>query len=402
MKPRYYLVDHRILFLVGYLYYFFSPYFVGTMNAFQGYIGIELFQGFFHMIPEDKLRAYIWITLSWLAAFYLGHLLFKLIKPYKRSLQLFPSDFTAEGINYLAWILLPVLILFAWLSRSAFTAAYTLNGTDAKGKLATILVLFNFLLIYQLISKQKVSKLLFGETILAALLLILTGGRLYTFQTLIILLIYKTSFAPKKWKGYHILGMAVMGFLLATATGIKRTGGTFSLDKAAYSFMSEPVFTWLSTSTFLIGNKIPWLNPPLNFLTSFFNMVPNSILPLKQFIVSTHDGYSFQTPLGAESVWSSIIINFGIIGSFFFMMITGFVLNMLRHLSESSHFWACYYIMVCGMLPFQFFRDGFYIVNKQLFFNFMLLPLLILFVLKCIRLAQQKYNSLTLPKPEPK
>jgi hypothetical protein len=399
MKKRYYLIDHRILFLVGYLFYFFTPYIVGKANAFEGYLGIELYQGFFRMIPEAKLNSYVWITLSWLVAFFAGHFCFKLLKPYKKTLQLFPADFTAKGINYLAWLLLPILLLFAFLSRSAFSAAYTLEGTDAKGKLASILVIFNFLLLYQLISKQKTSYLLFAETLIAGGLMILTGGRLYTFQTIIILLMYKTSFAPKTWKVYHILGIACFGFLLGTATGMRRIGASFTLDKATYSFFSEPVFTWISTSTFLIGNDIPWFNIPLNFLTSFFNMVPNSILPLKSLIVSTHEGYSFQTPLGAESVWSSIIINFGIIGSFLFMWITGFILNLLRHLSEDSHFWAVYYIMVCGMLPFQFFRDGFYIVNKQLFFNFLFLPLLMLFVLRCIQYAQARTGNRII-KPE--
>jgi hypothetical protein len=70
MKKRYYLIDHRVLFLVGYLFYFFTPYIVGKSNAFQGYLGIELFQGFFRMIPEGKLNSYIWITLSWLLAFF--------------------------------------------------------------------------------------------------------------------------------------------------------------------------------------------------------------------------------------------------------------------------------------------------------------------------------------------
>jgi hypothetical protein len=316
-----------------------------------------------------------------------------LLKPYKKSLRLFPADFASRGIDYLAWLLLPVLILFAYLSRSAFTTAYTLEATDVKGKLATILVIFNFLLLYQLTGKRKISYLLLAETLIAGGLMILAGGRLYTFQTIIILLIYKTSFAPRKWKIHHIIVIACCAFLLGTMTGMRRIGASFTLDKAAYSFFSEPIFTWISTSTFLTGNHIPWLNVPLNFLTSFFNLVPNSILPLKQFVVSTHQGYSFQTPLGAESVWSSIIINFGIIGSFLFMWITGFVLNLLRHLSEDSHFWAVYYIMVCAMLPFQFFRDGFYIVNKQLFFNFLLLPLLMLLILRCIRYAQPRMEN---------
>ena len=106
-------------------------------------------------------------------------------------------------------------------------------------------------------------------------------------------------------------------------------------------------------------------------------------------MVSTQGmGYVYQNPLGADSVWSTFVINFGSVGSFFFIFCTGFMLNFLRHLSENNRFWAAYYILVCGMLPFQFFRDGFYIINKQLFFNFLLLPALILIVLKFVQYGQ--------------
>ncbi|MBI3883103.1 MAG: hypothetical protein HY305_02520 [Sphingobacteriales bacterium] len=105
-------------------------------------------------------------------------------------------------------------------------------------------------------------------------------------------------------------------------------------------------------------------------------------------------GYFYLSPLGADSIWSTYVINFGAIGACIFMFITGFLLNFLRSLSESSRFWAAYYILICSTLPFQFFRDGFYIINKQLFFNFLLFPIFILFVLRLIRYANRKGKAL--------
>jgi hypothetical protein len=120
-------------------------------------------------------------------------------------------------------------------------------------------------------------------------------------------------------------------------------------------------------------------------------MVPNTIISLKPFVVSTQQmGYVSQSPLGADSVWSTYVINFGAVGSFFFIFMTGFLLNFLRHMAERGRFWAVYYILVCGMLPFQFFRDGFYLINKQLFFNFLLFPALILLVMKTVLYLQQR------------
>jgi len=123
-------------------------------------------------------------------------------------------------------------------------------------------------------------------------------------------------------------------------------------------------------------------------------MVPNTLFSLKSFIVSAQGmGYSYKNPLGADSVWSTVVINFGSAGSFLFIFLTGFFLNFLRHLSENNRFWAVYYILVCSILPFQFFRDGFYIINKQLFFNFLILPAIVLVALKFIQYGQYLFKS---------
>jgi hypothetical protein len=388
---RYYLVDHKILFLFGYLFYFLSPYIIGVTNAFEGYPGIELSQGFFQQIPSSKLLSYCLITLSWLPAFYLGHFTFKLIKPYKRSLELFPATFTSLNISYVAVGLFIVLLLFAYLSRGSLFTAYQTYDVASRGKMSTLMVVYNFFLIYQLVSQQKVSFILITGTLITAALLLSMGGRMYVIQTFIVFLIYKTSFAANRWKLRQIVLFALVGFFSATLVGVWRQGGGFNFSKAAYSLMTEPVFTWFSTSTFLIWNDhIPLFNMPMNFITSFLNLIPNTFFNARQYVVSVPAmGYFYENPLGADSIWTTLVMNFGSAGSFIFMFITGFMLNFLRHLSESSRFWAVYYIMVCGMLPFQFFRDGFFIINKQLFFNFLLVPALALMALKIIQQVWQ-------------
>lgn len=391
---KYYRIDHRILFLSGYVFYLFTPYLVGVSNIFQGFPGMDLYQGFFKMIPNEKLVSYMQITLSWLPAFFLGHFCYKLCKPYKRKLQFFPATATSYAISYVALFLLVVLIVFAFIGRNSLFGGYQSYDFAARGKISSLLVIFNFFLLYQLLTAQKASYLLIIGTILTVFLLLTMGGRMYVMQTLIIYLVYKTSFAARRWKAYQIAGAALAGFLLLSFVGIWRMGAGFSFDWASYSLLAEPVFTWFSTSTFLSSNDIPLINFPSNFLTSFFNLIPNSIVSLRPYVVSTGQmGYITQNPLGAESVWSNFVINFGSVGSFFFIFLTGFMLNFLRHLSESSRFWAVYYILVCGMLPFQFFRDGFFLINKQLFFNFLFLPALILIILKTIIFLQNAYGG---------
>jgi hypothetical protein len=391
---RYYLIDHRILFFFGYVFYLFIPYLVGVTNAFSGYPGMELYQGFFRLIPKGKLLQYMLVTLSWLPAFYLGHLSFKLFVRHKRSLQLFPANPTTRAVSYVGLLLLLVLVVFAYLGRASLLGGYGSYDVAARGKMSTLLVIFNFFLLYQLLSAQKPSFFLVTGTMLTAMLLLSMGGRMYVMQTFLIYLIYKTSFAARRWQLSRIALVLLAGFLVGSFMGLWRMNTSFKWDRAAYSLLAEPVFTWFSTSTYLISNDIPVVSIPWNFLTSFLNLIPNTIISLKPYLVSTGSMVkNYQNPLGADSVWSTVVINFGSAGSFLFIFITGFMLNLLRHFSERSRFWAVYYICVCGMLPFQFFRDGFYIIHKQLYFNFLLFPAIILFVLKTMLLLQANYKA---------
>ena len=391
---RFYLIDHKHLFLFGYIFYLFTPYFVGANNLFEGFPGMELYHRYFHLIPADQLGLYMLITLSWGLAFLLGHCCFKLLVPYKRTLEPFSPTATSYAVSYVGIVLCVVFLAFVYLARNSIFGGYGSYDISARGKMSTLLVIFNFFLLYQLVSRQRTSIWLIAGTIVTALVLLSMGGRLYVMQTFIVLLIFKTSFSIRKWNGSKILGFSLAAFLIASAFGIWRMGSTLGFDKAAYLLFAEPSFTWFSTSTYLASNEIQLISMPWNYLTSFFNLVPNTIVSLEPYVISTYSMVKdYQSPLGADSVWSNIVINFGSVGSFFFVFFTGFMLNWLRHLSENSRFWAVYYIMVCGMLPFQFFRDGFYIVHKQLFFNFLILPAIILIILKMIIYLQSSLGK---------
>jgi len=51
-----------------------------------------------------------------------------------------------------------------------------------------------------------------------------------------------------------------------------------------------------------------------------------------------------------------------------------------------------YYIGVVSILPFQFFRDNFAIINKQIFWNMLIVPFVILTVLLFL-LKVSKFNT---------
>lgn len=393
LRRHYYAIDHRALFLFGFIFYLITPLVVGRADFLQGLPGIALYQKAFDAIPKERITQYTWICLSWLPAFYLGHALFSFIRPYKLSLITHPPSTVSVATQYVGWILLAVLVLFAYLARTSLFGGYASYDVAARGKLSSLLVAFNFFIAYQLVSRQRVSLTLAAGCALTALLLLSMGGRMYVFQTFIVILVFKTSFAKRRWSVWTIGAFAFVALIIAAAAGIWRMGYALDLRKATYSFLAEPVFTWFSTSTFLGNNNIPLIQFPANFLTSFINLVPNSIVNLQRFVITTKQmGFVYENPLGAESAWTTFIINFGVIGSWMFVFATGFVLHALRALSENSRMGAVYYILVCSLMPFQFFRDGFYILNKQLVFNFFLLPGMVLFMLHAWAFTERKLH----------
>jgi hypothetical protein len=390
--PNRYLIDHRVLFIFGYFFYLFTPYIVGTGKMFEGYPGVGLFQSLFQLLPPEKLRLYMIITLAWLPAFFLGHFTFQLFVPGQVRLQKYAATPVSLSIPYVASLLFMALVVFIYLARNSILGNYSNYDVGARGKMSTLLVIFNFFMVYLLLSIRGRPAMMIAGALITAMILLAMGGRMYVFQTFIVILIYKTSFSHRKWTFLQILSFAGIGLLTGSAFGLWRMGSSLNIDSAAYSFFAEPTFTWFSTTSFLINNDISLLNWPANFLSSFLNLVPNTIISLKPYLVSLESMASgYKNPLGADSAWSTLVINFGSIGSVVFIFITGFILNFLRYNSAGSRFGAVYYIMVCGIIPFQFFRDGFFILNKQLFFNFLIFPAFILLLIRMVIYLQLKW-----------
>ncbi len=390
--PSRYLIDHRLLFIFGYFFYLFTPYIVGTGEMFEGYPGVELFQSLFQLLPPEKLRMYIIISLAWLPAFFLGHFAFQLFVPGQVRIKKFPATSVSLSVPYVATLLFMALFVFTFLARNSIFGNYSNYDVGARGKMSTLLVIFNFFMVYLLLSVRGRPAMMITGAVVTAIVLLAMGGRMYVFQSFIVILIYKTSFSQRKWTFFQIALFSVMGLLIGTAFGLWRMGSSFQIGSAAYSFFAEPTFTWLSTTSFLINNEIKLLNWPANFLSSFLNLVPNTIVSLKPYLASLESmAYGYKNPLGADSAWSTFVINFGSVGSVIFIFFTGFMLNFLRFNSARSRFGAVYYIMVCGIIPFQFFRDGFFILNKQLFFNFLIFPAVILLLIRFMIFLQDKW-----------
>jgi hypothetical protein len=176
-----------------------------------------------------------------------------------------------------------------------------------------------------------------------------------------------------------VVSVSLLAFAMI---GSWRVGADTSFRFLAYIFVAEPIFTWWSTATYLANNELQFVDIPINYFQSFVNFIPTFILPEKSnLIINTRDLYNYSAPLGADSIFVSISANFGVAGGAFFLGILGFYYSVVARISKINKFAFVYYILISSILPFQFFRDNFAIVNKQIFWNFLLIPALLVMII---------------------
>ena len=182
----------------------------------------------------------------------------------------------------------------------------------------------------------------------------------------------------------------IIVFLLAV--GIWRMGDTdFTIDQLAYIGVAEPTFTWISAISMYDLNDLPLFAFPGNFISSFINFIPLSVFPNKSEFISDLS-LNYYAPMGATNVLLSLISNFGILGSMVALFCLGFLLSQVR-LRWQTVFGKTYYYCICGIIPFQLFRDDMGIVNKQFFSNFLLVPILIFAVHRIMSLLATRPNQ---------
>ena len=130
-----------------------------------------------------------------------------------------------------------------------------------------------------------------------------------------------------------------------------------------------------------------------NFFSSFLNFVPTLLFPNKAEFIQPIT-LNYDNPFGATSLLVSLIANFGILGSCFVLYLLGLFLTSLR-LNGRTLFTNTYFYCICGIIPFQLFRDSIPIVNKMLFYNFLLFPFLLFSIEKllCKKSIEVSYDE---------
>jgi hypothetical protein len=146
----------------------------------------------------------------------------------------------------------------------------------------------------------------------------------------------------------------------------------------------------------LASNSIDAVQIPHNFISSFYNFIPGFLYEKSAELVSLHRDFNYSAPLGADSLFVNIVGNFGYIFGCVYFLGLGLFLSWIYDRSRSSVWWLTYYLAICSVIPFQFFRDGFFIINKMIYWNMLAVPLTIIFfenILRTFALYRRRFRS---------
>ena len=380
---------HVWLFLFGIIYYLIVPAFVIASKIWKDYPGMDILYSYY---KDEYLLGYFILVTIIVVPFFIGAYL----PFYYYNEETRPPHQIIISSRGLFIVTLPLLLYsqyVIWINRSYMFQGY-LSDIDAPfiGTIATINMIFLFVFLYNKngeysSSINKILSILLLELGIVSLGL---GTRMYVMVTLFSIFVFLLDRQFVTLKKVLMWFFVIIVFLLAV--GIWRMGdSSFTIDQLAYIGIAEPTFTWISVISMYDLNDLPLLAFPGNFISSFVNFIPSSVLPNKSGFISDLS-LNYYAPMGATNVLLSLISNFGILGSMVALFCLGFLLSQVR-LRWQTVFGKTYYYCICGIIPFQLFRDDMGIVNKQFFSNLLLVPILFFVVHRIMSLLATRPNQ---------
>lgn len=382
---------HIYLFTFGFVYYLVLPYVVVCLNILDDYPGMDwLYE--YNIMNHSKL--YITCCFYFYLSFIMGSL-FPLL--FYRKSFIYRNNYCTISRKDQFIFISPIIMLALGLTvvhRGDLFQGYR-NEYDATylGQIATTNLILLFWFIYNRfkfgLHYNKFDKLFLILLIVFSIVLLGLGSRMYVLLPIISYLLYAVDVKLLK-PSKIILYFAVFTILLLLV-GLWRVGQDFSFEDMLYIGIAEPCFTWISAiSMFDKTHEIACFYLPYNYISSFLNFLPTMLVPDKISLISPIS-LPFDAPLGARSVLLSVISNFGLVGGCLFLFMFGSFFSVIR-LYGNKIFWKVYYICICSILPFQFFRDELSIINKMIFFNFLFVPIVMKLTGRLCINIKNKYN----------
>ncbi len=386
-------INHVLLFSIGFIVYWISPIAIGESQLFSDVSAMPVWYGLFDKIPQDILALYLLMCLSIYGAFCAGTLLCQRLRPGNRT-EARPFFFDRRLLNVFLGLGVAAEVVYAVLLRNDFFRGYTTGDASTnvgtRGSFVAISVfLLSLALLYSLKRQEKspgisfrsaISHHFFAVYLVAAVMVLSLGGRLYSVSSILMLLVYRSVYF-QRITYRSVLLIALSALALSGTIGTLRLGSGLSLGEVAFNLVSEPLFNSFSLLQFLVDGRLNLVSTPIFLASDFINLIPSAVFPQKaEFLLNPEDyGYHVFSPLGSQSTFFSFIINFGVFGSMLFMFGLAFSLQTLRARGRSL-LSKTIYIMVCGWLATTFFRDPFSVsLVKSIFQYSILFPAIVVF-----------------------
>lgn len=369
---------HIPLFLFGCIYYLIVPVFVAESRIWEDYPGMDNIYAYF----KDKyVQDYVTLVFFISLFFVLGSFAPLL----KINIKELPAVRFAFKSSSLFIVSIPLLLYCQYLmvvNRGDLFQGYLIE-VDAPfvGTIASATILYLFLYLYNLngVYSKTINYILLLVLCELSFVLLGLGTRMYALIAFVALLVYLLDNNLISYK--RLVLWSGLGVVMLLFIGVWRLGGSdFTIEQLVYIGVAEPTFTWISAISMYDLNELPLFSLPYNFVSSFINFIPSALLPDKSSMLADF-ALNFESPLGATNILLSLVSNFGVVGSLLAVFLLGFLISFVR-LYWKSVFGQTYYYCICGVIPFQLFRDPLHVVNKEFFSNLIIVPAVIILVYK--------------------
>lgn len=357
--------DNSVL-IFGLSFYCFLPFFAYASNIYSNGPGAQTWMKLFEPLYYS----------STIAIFYIAFLMLAFISGKIISVPIFfrklNKPISKVVLNYSALLIIVTFSFYIYLARGNIFKGYlAVYDTSLMGPLATVNLITTLFLLNIIQWKQSYHMfyLFLFILLINSFFLLSMGGRMYVLTSAISLLLQHINSVSKNPESrIKILGIIFFIPLILLIIGVWRSGSEFNLEILTVFGLAEPLLTSISIASLYDCEKLYLFRIPYNFLSSIINFIPSSVFSNKaEFIISLNDiSTCLYSPFGATNIIASLYLNFGIIGSGIFILLFSILLKSIKLVNRDG-WWLYYY--ACGLLPFMFFRDGFIIFNKVLFFS---------------------------------
>ncbi len=394
-------VNHISLFSLAFVFYFISPVCIGiaatTPDDIKHFV---IWHHIFKQVSCNSLNVYMIVCLGCYISFIGGNFISAMMlqKKYFRF-KTIHSDI--KLLNILLIIGIVIGIISAYTLKDVFFSGY-LDLSNTANKWRGMFIFINIFILslsllytseFHIIDKDSLKgwKIIFNKFFIVfavfLILLVSLGGRTWIISAIVMYIMYYSIFIKRTTITQLFLFFFTI-VMLSTLIALWRGGTTFEYSKimsikhiknSIVIMFVDSTFLSISLMHFLKEYTLPLINYPVFLLSNLINIIPTILLPDKSSLIlkSADYGYIIRTDnAGAIHSFVSLMINFGVIGSFIFWFVFSFLINILKDTKTSVY--RTMYVMISGWMAISLFRDFETTVIKLILQLSIIIPLLIL------------------------